>query len=128
MQSIFNKIAEYFFGKLKTKNTGIVNKIKTIIQQRYMEGIGISMLAEEVYLSPNYISSIFKKETGENITDYIKQVRMEAAKELLGNLDLRIQDIAEMIGFDNANYFSMLFKKYTGMLPQKYRSILSGRG
>lgn len=128
MRDIFFKVANYFSKKLKNKNSGIVNRIKQIIQQRYMEGIGISMLAEEVYLSPNYISSIFKKETGENITDYIKHVRMEAAKELLKNLDLKIQDIAEMIGFDNANYFSMIFKRYTGMLPQKYRSLTTNTG
>lgn len=128
MRDTFFKIADYFSKKLKSKNSGIVNKIKSIIQQRYMEGIGVSMLAEEVYLSPNYISSIFKKETGENITDYIKQVRMEAAKELLKNLDLKIQDIAEMIGFDNANYFSMIFKRYTGILPQKYRSLTHNLG
>lgn len=126
MTEILLRTADYFATKHNNKNLNIIVKIKQIIDSRYMEDIGVSMLAEEVYLSPNYISLIFKKETGENITDYIKKTRMEAAKELLKNPDLKIHEISEMVGFDNPNYFSLVFKKYAGILPQKFRTGANG--
>jgi two-component system response regulator YesN len=120
---LFNKLTSYFAQKHNQKNSHLISKIKDIIAKKYMENLAVTRLAEEVYLSPNYISLIFKQETGENITEYITKVRMEAAKELLKDNDLKILEIAEMVGFENTTYFSTVFKKFTGMHPQKYRSL-----
>jgi two-component system response regulator YesN len=120
---LFNKLTSYFAQKHNQKNSHLINKIKDIISKKYMENLAVTRLAEEVYLSPNYISLIFKQETGENITEYITKVRMEVAKELLKDNDLKILEIAEMVGFENTTYFSTVFKKFTGMHPQKYRTL-----
>ncbi|MBW7459238.1 helix-turn-helix domain-containing protein, partial [Paenibacillus sepulcri] len=122
--SLFGELTGYFAAKHNQKNSHMINKIKAIISQNYMENITIARLSEEVFLSPNYISLIFKQETGENITEYVMKVRMEAAKELMKSPDLKILEIAEMVGYENATYFSTVFKKYTGMHPQKYRTLI----
>lgn len=123
MQGIFRTVTQFFLRKNNRKNSGIINKIKAIIDRSYMENVTVGRLAEEVYLSPNYISLIFRQETGTTVTEYVTRVRMEAAKELLKSPDLKVLEVAEMIGYENATYFSTVFKKYTGMHPQKYRSL-----
>ncbi|MBW4081546.1 response regulator [Paenibacillus sp. S150] len=125
MHEFFSKLTGFFALKHNQKNSHMINKIKDIIAKGYMENLTVARLSEEVYLSPNYISLIFKQETGENITEYITKVRMDAAKELLKDLDLKILEVAEMVGYENATYFSTVFKKYAGMHPQKYRSLLT---
>lgn len=124
--ALFHKLTGHFAQKMNQKNGPLIHKIKDIISKRYMEDLSVAKLAEEVFLSPNYISLIFKQETGENITEYVTKVRMEAAKTLLKDNDLKIMEVAEMVGFENTTYFSTVFKKYTGIHPQKYRSLLHG--
>lgn len=120
--SIFMTMAAYFSKKHDQKNLRIAGKIKEIIHRRYREGITVQKIAEDIYLTPNYISLIFKQETGETITEYITRIRMEAAMELLKTTDFKVMEIAEMVGFENSYYFSTVFKKHTGIHPNKYRS------
>jgi two-component system response regulator YesN len=123
MAAVFEQLADYFAQKHSKKNKRMIQKIKDLISQKYMENITVVRLSEEVYLSPNYISLIFKQETGESVIEYVTKVRMEAAKELLKSEDLKVLEIAEMVGYENSTYFSTVFKKYTGMYPQKYRTF-----
>lgn len=125
MFEFFNTLTDFFAQKHNQKNSHMIKKIKDIIAKGYMENLTVARLSEEVYLSPNYISLIFKQETGENITEYITKIRMEAAKELLKDFDLKILEVAEMVGYENATYFSTVFKKFVGMHPQKYRSLFA---
>lgn len=123
IKTILSSITSYFSKKYTQKNTRVINSIKDIIKKHYRENIGVSFIAKEIYLSPNYISLIFKQETGENLTEYLTKLRMEKAKELLKESDLKVLDIAEYVGIENPHYFSTVFKKYTGMHPQKYRAF-----
>lgn len=125
MHEFFGKLTGFFAQKHNQKNSHMIKKIKDIIAKSYMENLTVARLSEEVFLSPNYISLIFKQETGENITEYITKIRMDAAKELLKDLDLKILEVAEMVGYENATYFSTVFKKSVGMHPQKYRSLFA---
>lgn len=124
MTAFFDHLTDYFARKYSQKNSRTIQKIKDLIARTYMENLTVARLSEEVYLSPNYISLIFKQETGLSVTEYITKVRMEAAKELLKAQDLKILEISEMVGYENPTYFSTVFKKYTGMYPQKYRSLV----
>ncbi|MFC4776935.1 response regulator [Paenibacillus sp. GCM10023252] len=126
LQNMFIKATMYFEKKHMTKNTRVTHKIKEIISRRYMEDINTTLLSKEVFLTPNYISQIFKQETGLTITEYITRHRIETAKNLLKSPDLKVLEISEMVGIDNPQYFSTLFKKYTGMHPGKYRSLFEG--
>lgn len=122
MISVFERISEFLSKKFTQKNSKTVSKIKDIIRQQFMKSIGVSEIAKEVYLSPNHISLIFKQETGTTITEYITSLRMETAKDLLKTTDFKILDVAQMVGYENPQYFSTVFKKYTGMHPQQFRT------
>jgi len=121
IHSIFVKITDYLSQKYSQKNSRVINKIKEMIEQRYQEDISVAKISEEVFLTPNYISMIFKKEMNETISEYITKIRMEKAKTLLKTTDLRILEVAEKVGYEDPHYFTKVFKKYTGVLPQKYR-------
>lgn len=126
MKDTLKKLAVYFSKKHTSKNDKIVLDIKRIISEEYMTEISVNKIAQSVFLSPNYISLIFKKETGVTITDYLTNIRIEKAKELLKDADLLIQQVSEMVGYEDASYFSKVFKKNTGIHPVRYRSFICG--
>ena len=77
--------------------------------------------AEAVHLSQSHLSTIFSQETGVTFTQYLTALRMAKARELLENSGLRSSQIAQEVGYNDAHYFSYLFKKSTGMTPSEYR-------
>ncbi|HPT77937.1 MAG TPA: response regulator [Candidatus Atribacteria bacterium] len=99
----------------------IVNQIMQCIQQEYMKDLTLEYLSGKVYLSPAYTSTLFKKETGLTITNYINSVRMEKAKELLKNTNMKIVDICPAVGYSSQTYFCILFRSMFGMTPTEYR-------
>lgn len=103
---------------------GIIWEIQVYIRQHYDENISLHTLSEHFYLHPNYLSKLFKDKTGKTFIEYLTQVRMEKAKELLQNTHYKVVEICSMIGYDNPRYFSKLFKKYAGMIPAEYRKNL----
>lgn len=85
------------------------------------EKITIQLLAEYVNLNPNYLSGLFKKETGQTISDYITGKRMEAAKNMLLYSDASYADIASTLAFNSQSYFTKVFRKAYGLTPGAYR-------
>ena len=81
------------------------------------------LVAEKVYLTPAYFSSLFKKVTGKGFNEYLTELRMEQAKKLLAQ-NLSIREVGEAVGFRDARYFSDVFHKKTGYLPSQYRNAL----
>ncbi|MGQ7885434.1 response regulator transcription factor [Paenibacillus sp. WC2504] len=124
MTNIIKDIALYMQNKHNSKSQRVIVRIKQYIDKHYMNNVTIQLLAEEAFLSPTYMCQIFKQETGETIIEFLTKVRIEKAKELLKSPDLKIFVIAEMVGFENATYFTTVFKKITGVLPGKYRESL----
>lgn len=98
-----------------------VSRAKSYIYEHYNEAISVETLAELVYLSPGYFSYIFKKETGENVSRFIRAYRMEKAKELLSGTNKKIVRICEETGFFNVSYFCKSFREYCGCSPEQYR-------
>ncbi|WP_284638436.1 AraC family transcriptional regulator [Paenibacillus silviterrae] len=92
------------------------------IEEHYHEEVSLERLAEETHLSPNYISRIFRQETGSSITDYLTARRMKQACRLLETTTLSVEQIARNIGVANSSYFIQLFKRVVGTTPLKYRS------
>lgn len=111
----------YEYEEEARKGQTVVEKINQYIRRHYKENIGRNDIATEFFLAPEYISRMYKKQTGISLKDYINKYRIEQAKLLLKNEELRISDVAEEVGFDNFAYFSTMFKKYTGMTPNQYR-------
>ncbi|MDL2317871.1 response regulator [Eubacteriales bacterium OttesenSCG-928-A19] len=87
------------------------------IHEHYQEDICLEDLSKQLFLSRNYLNQVFKRETGETFTNYLIRVRMEKAKELLLGGQYFIYEVAEMVGYSNAPYFSNLFRKLTGYKP-----------
>lgn len=78
-------------------------------------------VAAALFISPNYLRQLFKKETGQTFTEYLTGQRMRHAKMLLGTPEIRVSDVAEQAGYADARYFSVSFKKYFHMTPSEYR-------
>ena len=108
-----------------TKSKSIVERMKSAVQRRCSENITIQELAEELYFTPNYICMLFKKETGESFREYLTKVRLERAKTLLRNSTMKLYEIAGQIGYTDPDYFTRIFRKYTGVTPTEYRERLS---
>ncbi len=96
-------------------------KIKEYIQLHYSENIDLKLIAGMVNFTPSHLSSLFKKETGINFSDYLTKIRMSVAKELLDSQDLLVYEVAEKTGYSNSGYFGKTFKKYWGISPEKFK-------
>lgn len=98
-----------------------VHQIQTIILSDCSSDIVLSSLAERINLSVPYMCNLFKKETGVSIGQYIKNVRMDKAKELLRNTNLRLNDIYPKVGYSSLTYFCIAFKEAFGVTPTQFR-------
>jgi two-component system response regulator YesN len=87
----------------------------------YMKEVSLQELADIGGVTPAYLSRLFKKELGINYTDYLNQIRVEKAKELLEIPHIKVLEVASQVGFNNSHYFSRVFKRSTGRTPQDYR-------
>ena len=99
-----------------------VNRIITYLNENYEDKISLEQIAHNMYLSPVYISKIFKEETGESPINYLIKIRLEKAKDILLNSEGgSIKSIANQVGYDDVYHFSKLFKKYYGISPLYYK-------
>ena len=110
-------------GVRENSHIQFVENAKRIIKERYSDSsFGLDQVADEISVSPAYFSTTFKKETGLSFVQYLTNIRLEKAKELLKNTDKKTYEIAEAIGFSEPNYFSFTFKKNIGMSPSQFRA------
>ena len=98
----------------------IVKKTVDYILLNLGNSLTQSQIAEEIHVNPSYLSRKFKEETGMNITEFINQKRVEEAKLYLQRGNISITDIAFLVGFNDLNYFSKVFKKLTSVTPSQY--------
>jgi two-component system response regulator YesN len=123
-------ISNLFRELLSGKQSGgitysfIVKKSITFIQKNYTKNITLTDAAENAAISHSYLSFIFKQETGINFNTWLSKYRVEAAKKLLAETNLRIYQVAERVGFSNPYYFSKVFKEYTGMSCKEFRNTV----
>lgn len=91
------------------------------IREHSAEKLSIASIAAQVHISPNYLSNIFRKETGASVNEVIRQEQMKAAARLLRDTDLYLYEISEQLGYKDVKYFSLLFREYYQMTPKAYR-------
>jgi len=113
-------------GRIREKRTGkvanLVERVRTVIEQSYADShFTVAEIGKAVYLTPTYVSLLFKQETGQTINEYLTQVRIDKAKELLRDPQHKLYDICYAIGYTDPSYFTKLFKKTTGFTPSVYR-------
>lgn len=109
-------------GKIKQNTySEPVKESIVLIEQKYNENLSLDEICEEIAVSKNYFCYLFKRETGRSVWNYLTEIRLEHAKQLLEDTDLRSYEVAFQVGYDNPSYFSKLFKKYENMTPNEYR-------
>ncbi len=101
-----------------------VHNAQCYIAKHLADELSLPHVASRVYMSPSYFGTLFKSRTGENFVDYLSRMRLNRSKELLLDSSLRIQDIAEAVGYRSPSYFSDAFRKYVGVSPTQYRDAL----
>ena len=111
----------------ESKNAHLIAKVKGYLRSNYMNyGLSLESVADLIGVNASYLSSMFKKEAGINFIDYVVDLRISAAKELLKDPLRSAGEIAEKTGFESSSYFTRTFKKKTGMTPTEYRSKAGG--
>jgi len=103
------------------KNSHSIQNAQNFIKDNYFKNIMLNDVAESVYLSPNYFSTVFKEVSGYSFSFYLRKTRIKAAKRMLIETDLPIKEIVFAVGFDDYNYFNRIFKKAEGIPPAKFR-------
>jgi len=99
------------------------NKILQYIESHYAEDLSLDKLCNMVNMSRYYFCRLFKQVTGKTLSEYVNYVRINKAEQLLRNTGHNITEISMMVGFDNANYFSRLYKKYKKVPPSSIQKI-----
>ncbi|NMA66021.1 MAG: helix-turn-helix domain-containing protein [Clostridiaceae bacterium] len=115
-KEVINELTE------NSSQKSIIVKAKRFIQSHFIEDISLNTVADHLSLSPGYLSILFKKETGQNFIDYLIELRMEKAKELLRTTELKIYEISKKVGYENIYYFSRIFSKVVGVSPKQYQN------
>lgn len=99
----------------------LINKAMAFIKENYNKPLGLQQVADHVHVNSSYLSRLFSKETGSTFIDVINKLRIEKAKELLLNTNLKTFEVANEVGIQDSTYFIRLFKKYTNQRPQDYK-------
>lgn len=98
-----------------------IELVVSYIFNHYGEEFGLNELASHVYMTPSYLSSVFKREMHVGINEFLKSYRMEKAKEMLEFTNMKIKDVGNQIGYHNTSYFCKSFRDCFGVTPEQYR-------
>jgi len=125
-----NRFYERQFHTRTNHHKDVVSQVESLIHNYYENKkqhdtgpLSIQFLADQIHLSPNYLSDLLKKETGKNTKEHINDYLVDVAKTELLNSSANVSEIAYDLGFNYPHYFSRLFKKNTGKTPQEYREL-----
>ncbi len=99
----------------------LMDSVKLYIEENYHQEISLELLSQKTFVSSSYISQLFKRTFGIGVSEYVSQIRMNKARELLKDQNLKVEQVAEMVGLSNSTYFITKFKKTFGMTPNQYR-------
>jgi YesN/AraC family two-component response regulator len=122
---VANESRIYTFGESSesrmTEERNIIAEIQQYMEANYHTDLTLQHIASTFYLSREYVSRRFKQKAGVNLSEYLEQIRIDKAKIYLKDHDVRISQVAAMVGYQDDKYFSRVFKKLTGCTPKDYR-------
>ena len=122
LENVLNFALEYRDSKMTGRYSSIILKAKKYIEENYADqNTTLTTVADIVCLSPNHFSTIFSQECNTTFIEYLTNVRIENAKRLLRETEMKGYDIAYECGFSDPHYFSYIFKKNTGLSPRDYK-------
>ncbi|MCI8602001.1 MAG: response regulator [Oscillospiraceae bacterium] len=123
-------VREYLMGQLQQHignlssldNKGrIVLEVEQYILANFDRDLSIREIAQQVYITPNYLCYLYKKNTGRTLSQFILDVRMEKASRMVRETSMKLGEVSDALGYANQNYFTRLFTKYFGESPRAYR-------
>ncbi|WP_246061856.1 response regulator transcription factor [Paenibacillus oralis] len=125
IETTAQKITNEYYHRFKSKRSSVISRvIEVLIENLGNPDLSLKMVANEIlYMNPDYLGKLFKQETGQRFSTYLTKLRIEKAVEQIAKMDdVTVGTLAEIVGFgDNPQYFSQVFKKYTGCTPSEYR-------
>ena len=129
LKEMFSACVLWRIERSKENGNCVVRNARRYIDENYMKSnLSLNMVASAVGISHSYLSALFKKETGVNLSEYITLVRINKSKELLCCTSKLIYEIAFEVGFQDYRYFSQIFKKCTGQTPRQFQSSANNDG
>jgi two-component system response regulator YesN len=123
-QTVSEEISSIVADTDKDRSNGLVKFAKEFIGKNYQKPITANDAAKIIPITPSYLMYLFKQKTGLTFGDYLAMVRMKKAKDLLENTELNISTVANEVGYQDANYFSRLFKNFEGITPSAFKNRL----
>ena len=114
------QINQQMEGHQNQVSKSVVDKAVKYMKEHYNEDISLEMLADQYYLNPAYFSRMFRKYKGVTFTDYLIELRMRKAQELLLQGKYKIYEVSQMVGYKSDKYFYRVFKQYTHLSPTEY--------
>lgn len=128
MLETLNIIMDSLYENDQQKNTeSVIHQVEQIhkyIEKNYYENVTLTFLAEEYHMDASYLSRVFSQKYGETVIAFLTRVRMEHAIELMKGQDKKLETISFLVGYDDYNYFSRVFRKKLGISPSEYRCQL----
>lgn len=113
-------------SKYYGQSSRLIKKVIEYSEEHYMDSdLNLNYLASIFYVTPSYIGRVFKKGMNLSFSDYLLNIRMNKAKQILRSTDVPVYEVAEMVGFSDANYFCMKFQSIVGMTTTSYRNAKS---
>ena len=123
LNSFTEQLAEVFHNRRKDYKNHIVTNVKKYIQEHVREHLSLNEVAAMFSISPSYLSQLFSKYNETGFSEYINITKINEGKRLLNEENLKVYEVAEILGFESAFYFSKVFKKVEGVSPSEYINI-----
>lgn len=122
LRSFCDKLCRLLNDRKSTRSDKLVDLARNYVKDHYMEKMALADIADALNISSGHLSNTFKKLTGTTLSDFIAQVKIEHAMELIDTHQYLMYEISDMLGFDNPYYFSKVFKKVTGISPREHEN------
>jgi len=122
VQAILLSALMFRDGQATKQYAGMIQQARDYIDNHYRDSnISLTEVAAQAHLSPSHFSTVFSQETGQTFKDYLTEIRIRTAKELLRTTTLKSFEIADQIGYSDPHYFSYVFRKHIGLSPKEFR-------
>lgn len=121
MQRIAGNIVGYLSQSNPGSNKDLMEEVKLYMEAHFASSITLQSISERFYIHPNYFSRRFKEKHGQTFVDYLTAIRMKKAMDWIRETELQVQQIANKVGFEDASYFTSVFRKFYGLTPKQYR-------
>ena len=122
MRKIYQDAANKSMKNSQNDMRLILKKAVEFLEENYYQPVTLRQVADHVYVSPFYISRMISRHMGKTMTEYLNEIRIKNACELLKYVEYKVYQVGEMVGIPDAHYFSRIFKRQTGMTPTEYRN------